>query len=461
MPGADPSERYAAAERAWRSGDAAGALAQLEALVLDAPDRPNAHNLAGWILRTALRQTPDAMARAIAHFQAARVHTPGDPVPLCNLADAWLELGRDDEALAAMLDELARDPASIRAHNWLGWYRLERAGDAAAAVEHLRRATATGWFAPASMNLGLALERTGDLAGARAAYERAILGSDLHDPTLPRARLAAFARDRGHMRRALMGFREAAAFERERNGSRLAEIESAAETLEDTLARRGEYYPHARDEAGWIATSRAERPRIGDDPRRDVPTFSRMRELVTAARVELRDDDHPVLASTLERIDEIVDARRLPPRLAGVRLSCDAEAATSPRAQRAVAAVAHAWPRMHRWLWIRVLEREEPDEAEGLRSAIASAIARDDDDAAFAQLDALARRDFADLLGVVDLCEHAGDDAHLHGDDTLAQRWWDRALEIWRFHASCATSGAEGLGRMLDVDRVREKIAGR
>ena len=41
----------------------------------------------------------------------------------------------------------------------------------------------------------------------------------------------------------------------------------------------------------------------------------------------------------------------------------------------------------------------------------------------------------------------------------LAHRYWRLALSAWQYFASCASAGAEGMARMLDVNRVHAKLA--
>jgi tetratricopeptide (TPR) repeat protein len=451
---------YASAERAWQAGDAASAIALLEGLVRAEPAHPNAHNLAGWILRTSLAGMPDALVRAIAHFEAACVHEPENRHALTNLGDALIAAGRDDEAIAAMQAAVAGDDFDVRAHNWLGWYLREKKGDIDAALVHLRRATRS-FYGPAHVNLGLALEAKGDLAGAEAAYEQAMLCRDVHDPALVRARLGAFARDRGHLHHALSWFRAAAGHERERKGVRLAEILAAAEAIEDALARKSSYFPHARDEAIWLATADADRHTEGDDPRRDVPTRKAVLGMIDAAQVMLKGRaDTATLAAVLASMRALAEPDDLPPQLAGIRLAIDASELEPPTTKRAFTELAHAWTRLHRALYVRLVERAEPTEAQAKRAEVADAIARRDHDAALALLDALAKTDINGLLDCVGLAEHAGDDAHTDARFELAHRYWAFALLAWQFYASCSSSGGEGLARMLDVNRVHAKLAG-
>jgi hypothetical protein len=65
----------------------------------------------------------------------------------------------------------------------------------------------------------------------------------------------------------------------------------------------------------------------------------------------------------------------------------------------------------------------------------------------------------SEVLDTVGLTETAGDQAHAVGDQARALRFWRLALAGWEREASMATSGGEGRQRMLDVERMRGKLA--
>lgn len=64
-----------------------------------------------------------------------------------------------------------------------------------------------------------------------------------------------------------------------------------------------------------------------------------------------------------------------------------------------------------------------------------------------------------EVLACVGLTESAGDALAVAGDLHRAVRFWRLALTGWEVEASMATSGGEGMQRMRDVERVREKLA--
>ncbi|HTM18976.1 MAG TPA: hypothetical protein VL172_00655 [Kofleriaceae bacterium] len=249
--------------QAWsrhQLGRHAEALELVERAIAADPDQPNAHNLAGWLLLRHLQSRPDARAAAIAHFEEARRRFPDDPVPPCNLADALLETGAVDRAVALMTEAAAGAEWTVisRAENWLGWYHLLQRGDATAALPWLERAVAhAAWWGPAWQNRGRALESTGDAGGARGAYVRALECGDPYDLAMVLARLGAIDRDQDRPRRALSWFRRALHVEREAGGARVDEIAAACAAVEDRLRASDLAFPAADVEERWIVADLA------------------------------------------------------------------------------------------------------------------------------------------------------------------------------------------------------------
>ncbi len=62
--------------------------------------------------------------------------------------------------------------------------------------------------------------------------------------------------------------------------------------------------------------------------------------------------------------------------------------------------------------------------------------------------------------GCAQIWDAVGEKRLLAGDHDGAQRCFELALDQYRRHASYATSGGEGMERMLDVDRLKAKLAG-
>jgi TolB-like protein/Flp pilus assembly protein TadD len=128
------------------------------------------------------RFTAEWMARAFACFQEAAARDPAYALPHAGLADAHLVLGfsgllppedawrlADESARAA----LARDDTLADAHIALGYVRLFRDWNWAAAGASLRRAVELNPGANAHQWHGLFLAMSGDLSGATRDVERA------------------------------------------------------------------------------------------------------------------------------------------------------------------------------------------------------------------------------------------------------------------------------------------------
>jgi len=382
---------------------------------------------------------------------------PEHPAQLVDRADALLASGDAAAAVRAMEEALERDPTLREGHNWLGWYHLARGGDPDRALAYLDRAVSVGgWWGPAHQNRGLALEAKGDFAAAYESYESALRCGDAHDLPLVYARLAAFQREWGRYRRALGLFRRALHHERARSGARVAEIEAAAAALERGLRARRAYFPHASEEQPWIE---AERPREIVDERAGAPTFKAFREAAAAALAALGQDPRgEAAARVVRRMLDVARVRDLPADFAGERFAVD-PAPLAPETRARVAQVLSGWPGLHRLLYARLLAREEPERTGGVQDRIGALIVDERHDDALAALAALrAQGDHEGLLACADLAEGAGEDARQDARFGLAAAYLEHALEAYRYHASGATSGGEGLARMVDVRRVEERL---
>jgi hypothetical protein len=217
------------------------------------------------------------------------------------------------------------------------------------------------------------------------------------------------------------------------------------------------YFPHEAEEEIWIAM---EDPTRTVDVRAGAPVFQELREIAAAARAALgRDEAGEEGGKVIRRMLRVVRDQALPADWANVRFAID-EAPLGEAARARVAEVAEAWPAMHRLLYARLLEKEEPERAPGLQDRIGALIADGRHDEALAALaDLRASGDHEGLLDCVGIVEAAGDDAVLELRLDRARAYFANALEAWRYHASCATSGGEGLSRMVDVRRVEGKLS--
>jgi hypothetical protein len=161
-----------------------------EALAAD-PDLPNGENLAGWIEWSRPDRTAEQLDEAIAHFRATR-----EPAAIANLAAALVAANRAAEAIAEL--EAIDDAV---AHNWLGWYFTTQQPELPRAIAQLEAATAARpRWGVAWSNLAKALDASGELARACAAFATAIDCYDAHDDTFARDRrlqLELILRNRG------------------------------------------------------------------------------------------------------------------------------------------------------------------------------------------------------------------------------------------------------------------------
>jgi Flp pilus assembly protein TadD len=168
---------YARALEALDAGEPAEALRLLRRVLSD-PETPRDVRVKARVNLVRACLDLDQPQRALQAAQQALRDAPES-------AEAWHVLGRSllclrrtEEALHAFMEALDRDPHHVFAANNLGYIWILR-GEFAKAREFLesglRAARIRGVEPPAVLlnNLGVARERTGDLAGAREAYAQA------------------------------------------------------------------------------------------------------------------------------------------------------------------------------------------------------------------------------------------------------------------------------------------------
>jgi tetratricopeptide (TPR) repeat protein len=171
----------------WHEGRLDRAAASLRSAV----DRQPAYFEAWHSLGTVLNAAQDR-AGATAALRKAVALRPDQPAPRYALAQVLQRTGHDAEARAQRdtadrLRERARIEQEAGVWTASGTQQLD-AGDAAAAVEHFRRAIALlDSYAPAHYQMGRALDRLGQRDAARAAFTRAHeLNPSLVPPRDPR-----------------------------------------------------------------------------------------------------------------------------------------------------------------------------------------------------------------------------------------------------------------------------------
>jgi arylsulfatase A-like enzyme/Flp pilus assembly protein TadD len=149
-------------QEAGQPGEAVVALRR--SLQID-PNRPEAHNALGVALSLA-----GDLAEAAEQFRQAAAADPRDASAFNNLGNVLRDLGSGDQAESAYRRAIALDPTYADPWNGLGALEVSR-HNPEAAIAHFDRALE---LAPdqleVQLNRGIALEESGDLAGAAAAY---------------------------------------------------------------------------------------------------------------------------------------------------------------------------------------------------------------------------------------------------------------------------------------------------
>jgi Tfp pilus assembly protein PilF len=181
----DPEALYNLGVTLQEAGRASEAVVALRhSLELD-PDRSEAHNALG----VALSLTGD-LVEAAEQFRQAVAADPRDASAFNNLGNVLRDLGHHDQAASAYLRAIELDPSYADPWNGLGALEVSR-HNPGAAVPHFDRALE---LAPdrleVKLNLGIALEESGDRAGAAAAY-RDFLARSQDDPRYETLRQAA------------------------------------------------------------------------------------------------------------------------------------------------------------------------------------------------------------------------------------------------------------------------------
>ncbi|HEY6066804.1 MAG TPA: tetratricopeptide repeat protein, partial [Thermoanaerobaculia bacterium] len=229
---ADLPLRVEFAEFLWRSGEPDRGNAQMEEVIRRAPgnSKLRAHygvNLAG----------QKKYGRAVEELEAARRAGFDDPNVLLFLGSALWEIGRLDEAKDRLREAVARAPDRPAPRHRLGRLLLLQGNPVSAAAELARAAELDPASAEIAIDLGRALEASGDSAGAERAYRSALA----HDPEPPLAHyllgtLLARTGRRDEARSHIALYKES--FEREqqqqfRSRSRQAELNLGRSSLAD------------------------------------------------------------------------------------------------------------------------------------------------------------------------------------------------------------------------------------
>ena len=410
----------------------AEALATVERALALEPALENGDNFAGWICMNVPSRSRADLERAVAHFEAALDRDPGDGTPLVNLADALLALGRGDEAARRVSEH-----KSARALNWLGWYYTER--DLPRAIELLERAVRTGgWWGPAHLNLARAYEMAGRDDDAYERYGSALMSKDCQDPARCHARRAAIEERRGRVHHALSSIRRART--REQRDPRGRDLGWAGEESRfiEILSGRREYFPHVVSEARWMDLEiRAQREGLGLDHEHGAPSAREVGALLRRAREADQSGD------TLDAIESVLVHRELAPELSNRAFELDLRVPV-------LELLDAAWLRFHYFLYQDLSRREIPPDP--IETALREG--RADDAVAL-----LRAKDTNALVDAIGQFERAGEHAAMIGKKADAITLLQVALDGYTVFASWSTSGGEGMARMLDVDRIKKRLA--
>lgn len=167
---AESAAMRVAARARLNQGDRSRAIAILDELLAKEPK-----DLAAWQMKAVLVDQRTDRDAAIATYEAVLVLSPGDVVASNNLAFALAEdPARRAKALELARSAFERSRGDATVADTYGWV-LYRNGDAAQAVRVLRDAVARRpRLVDAQVHLALALLATGDVAGARDRWQKAL-----------------------------------------------------------------------------------------------------------------------------------------------------------------------------------------------------------------------------------------------------------------------------------------------
>jgi tetratricopeptide (TPR) repeat protein len=423
---ADPLDEaevlYTRAQAQRSAGELRAAVTTLEELVARRPDYPNALNLLGWVFAFELED----LAQGIRMFRRAVEKFPLETVPMANLVEALVASGQPEEAHEVTVAARARKDYWREAWNLSGWVLAMKLGRVEEGIADLRRAVGmSSWYGDARLNLARALTVANDFDGA---YEHFRVAASIgcfrtHEAF---AALGQLDERKGWLRRAMGDYRQAVRLDARHEYT--AALHEAINRVGNTLLRDQKFFLHADDEHRRARHIERQGYVLQDAPMKAA-------DLIAEARK--RPGDHALLIANLE-------AQALLPASSDKLLAADA-----PDLAELYFPV---WMRLYEAL----LEIEEPtNEAQAKLFALGRA--RRWNEALFA----LREWDHSSEEGITfaaATAERFGDLAMLAGDERSAADLWGISEDAFAAWASGSSSGAEGLSRMVDVDRLRAKI---
>lgn len=374
-----------------------------------------------------------------------------DPAQLVQQADALVKEGKIEAAIALVESGIGNTWHPAPLHEWLGRRELLHGGDpekALASFEHARRVG--GWRA-AIPELGMAFEALHRDMDAYFEFGHVAEWED-SSPThrgYARLRQAAILERRGLPRLALSACRRLMVIKRLDAETKQA-AQASASALEARLTAEKKYFPHQADEALWI---RSHRPYFGD---RSMAFADFLEMATTFQRLCKSHGNNPSLSSVLEKMIAVARSGALVLEHGNVSLT-PTIVHDDPGLQRQWRTIVTQFSRLHHLLYGELLEREE-SLAWGTSDELRQGLTSGHPEKVWAVLeDAKGGGDYEKLWGYAGVLESAGDLALVRGQYGMALRHYDLALEGFRFFASGASSGGEGMSRMIPVNRVQKK----
>jgi tetratricopeptide (TPR) repeat protein len=427
------------ADHEWfKKKDLPRALALLDSFLLSEPSHAGALNFAGWLRTSQRADDPVEFARGLEQLKAALATDWEDSRPAVNLGDALAAKGRAQEAVDLIRPWCEAHPWEHFAWNSLGWLLGVVLDDEQGGLAALRHHTTLDVV---HFNLGRIHLKARRIDEAEEHFRWALTCFRAHEAWLHLGEIHA---TRGHLRRALGAFRRAV--EVDQHGEYTQPLHQAINAIGNNLLQQKKYFLHAHEDSFLSQDQERARDLLSLLP----PSFEELARRARDVRPTVLGD----LSTDCQAIERCAAEATLFPEYADQSLWARLEQfGPSPAKQ-----LARDWRAAQFVLYQELLEREEPGTIPGSQVAtLRSAIARRDWDGAFAALEAIDRTTEHGDETVAGLGELLGDRLLRLGRPELAQRAWGLAEGAFSAFASGATSGGEGMARMLDVNRLREK----
>jgi tetratricopeptide (TPR) repeat protein len=251
-------------------------------------------NKLGWELIRRPERTEEQLRTALSLFEEALKLRPDDGVPVANLCEALVALGKPEEAVARAEEESRSEhrTRAAAALNWLGWFWKAKPDTNEQAIERLNKAISlrSQWALPHA-NLGHALEAAGRSAEAYEQHGLALATQDSFDRAFSYERRGAFETRQGWLRNAITSFRAALETEERNQGGRVKTYQETVDWLHKALTTAGVDVPP------------------GEFEERD-PRWQREREYEIPPGFQARNEyGEPLAEETLE-VERLIRAQR-------------------------------------------------------------------------------------------------------------------------------------------------------